>query len=185
MFYLYDFLDEGLNWSHRIFFNALGLREYTLFPQHQSIGEDPGISSDLSSSMRKPSWLEMLDMHNHINCGNIYIFCYRWGVRLKPETTSKDKHTSLISYKLSMMACFSFPVDVRGLESLDSMPNLIMSGAARSKQIIRQVTVIFHTRWKHTIYSIPILVGGPESMNKKAIRNYPIMEMKYLPSAPE
>lgn len=68
---------------------------------------------------------------------------------------SKDKQTIFISSRASIMAALSPFVDVKGLENLDSTPNLIMSGAARSR---KPYCVSCHgmRKERYTIYAITV-----------------------------
>jgi hypothetical protein len=46
---------------------------------------------------------------------------------------TSGEQISLISCKVSAITSLNFSVDVNGLLNLDSMPNFIISGAARSE----------------------------------------------------
>jgi hypothetical protein len=65
-----------------------------------------------------------------------------------------------------MIACFNPSVDVRGEENLDSMPNFIMSGAARSVEVtsVSQKQMITDIGKEPTIYPISIITECSKSI---------------------
>jgi hypothetical protein len=79
---------------------------------------------------------------------------YRWLITGLDSTTSFSRQSSFISIKDSTTAFLNFSVDVLAFENLDSIPSLIIFGAARSTRhkMVNQMLVAM-SRGKRVTYS--------------------------------
>ena len=75
------------------------------------------------------------------------------------SATFSSRHTKCISLSTSTTTSLNLCVDVSSLENLDSIPNLIIAGAAKSvePQSMTQSRVEIHT-----VDAIPIIINSPK-----------------------